>query len=82
MDGLEAITELPMLRLETEAPNALLQACNNFPGPLGPVASLVMKAGCFPLGNLTRLLFLNPSDTLTEEVSRMLTTPSELRDGT
>lgn len=77
--GLEAVTEHAMLRLETEAQEALLAASNNFPGPLGPVASTVMKLGCFPLGNITRP-YSNPSDILTKELSRMLTTPSELRD--
>jgi len=79
IQGLEAVTEHAMLRLETEAQAALLAASNNFPGPLGPVASFAMKAGCFPLGNLTRP-YSDPSDTLTKEVSRLLTTPSELRD--
>jgi alkylation response protein AidB-like acyl-CoA dehydrogenase len=77
--GLEAITEHAMLRLETEAQDALKVASDNFPGPLGPVASLVMKAGCFPLGNLTRP-YKEPNDTLTKEVARLVTTPSELRD--
>lgn len=79
VDGLEALTEHAMLRLETEAQEALKAASDNFPGPLGPVASLVMKLGCFPLGNITRPYSM-PSDQLTKEVSRMLTTPSGLRD--
>jgi alkylation response protein AidB-like acyl-CoA dehydrogenase len=79
VQGLEALTEHAMMRLENEAQEALLAASNNFPGPLGTVASLVMKAGCFPLGNLTRP-YSNPSDTLTKEIAHMLTTPSELRD--
>lgn len=79
VEGLEAITEHAMLRLETEAQEALKAAADNFPGALGPVASAVMKLGCFPLGNLTRP-YSNPSDTLTKEVSRLLTTPSPLRD--
>jgi hypothetical protein len=77
--GLEAVTEHAMVRLEREAQEALLEASNNFPGPLGTVASLVMKAGCFPLGNITRP-YEEPRDYLTKEVSRLLTTPSELRD--
>lgn len=77
--GLEAITEHAMLRLETEAQNALKAASDNFPGPLGPVASFAMKFGCFPLGNITRP-YSDPSDVLTKEVARLLTTPSELRD--
>jgi len=79
IEGLEALTEHAMLRLETEAQNALKAASDNFPGPLGPVASFVMKLGCFPLGNITRP-YSDPSDTLTKEVARMLTTPSEMRD--
>lgn len=79
VEGLEALTEHAMLRLETEAQDALKAASDNFPGPLGPVASVVMKLGCFPLGNITRPYTL-PNDQLTKEVSRMLTTPSPLRD--
>ena len=77
--GLEALTEHAMLRLETEAHNALLEASNNFPGPLGGVASTVMKLGCFPLGSFTRP-YRDPHDDLTKEVSRLMTTPSEIRN--
>jgi acyl-CoA dehydrogenase len=77
--GLEAITEHAMLRLETEAQEALKAASDNFPGPLGIPVSLVMKLGCSPLGNLSRP-YKDPSDVLTKEVSRLLTTPSEVRD--
>ncbi|KAL7428397.1 hypothetical protein ACHAXM_001263 [Skeletonema potamos] len=79
IEGLEALTEHAMLRLEREAQEALYAASENFPGPLGPIASTVMKMGCFPLGGLTRP-YADPSDTLTKEVSRLLTTPSEIRD--
>merc|ERR1712124_199902 len=79
IDGLEAITEHAMLRLETEAQSALLASSDNFPGPLGSVASAVMKIGCFPMGNASRP-YKQPSDTLTKEVSRLLTTPSQIRD--
>lgn len=79
VDGLEAITEHAMLRLEREAQEALLVASNNFPGPLGGVASLTMKLGCFPLGNLSRP-YKEPSDRLTKEIAKLLTNPSELRD--
>ena len=79
MDGLEALTEHAMLRLEAEAQDALYAASENFPGPLGPLASAVMKIGCFPLGGLTRP-YSPPGDALTKEVSRLLTTPSEIRD--
>jgi hypothetical protein len=79
VEGLEAITEHAMLRLEKEAQDALKEASDNFPGPLGTIASAVMKMGCFPLGSLTRPYKL-PSDNLAKEVSRLLTTPSGLRD--
>lgn len=79
VEGLEALTEHAMLRLETEAQDALKAASDNFPGPLGPLASTVMKVGCFPLGNLTRP-YRDPSDVLTKEVSRLMTTPSGIRE--
>jgi len=79
VNGLEAITEHAMLRLEKEAQDALLEASDNFPGLLGGVASSVMKLGCFPLGNITRP-YKAPSDELTKEVARMITTPSEVRN--
>lgn len=79
IEGLEALTEHAMLRLEREAQDALYSASENFPGPLGPVASTVMKMGCFPMGGLTRP-YADPGDDLTKEVSRLLTTPSEIRD--
>lgn len=71
IDGLEAVTEHAMLRLEKEAQDALLSASDNFPGMLGPVASTVMKMGCFPLGNMTRP-YKAPGDELTKEVSSLL----------
>ena len=77
--GLEAITEHAMLRLEAEAQDALLEASNNFPGPLGGIASTVMKLGCFPLGSITRP-YRQPNDELTKEVARLMTNPSEIRD--
>lgn len=79
IDGLEAITEHAMQRLEYETQEALKAASDNFPGPLGPVAGTAMKVGCFPLGGFTRP-YKPPSDELTKEVSRLLTTPSELRE--
>lgn len=56
-----------------------MEASNNFPGPLGGVASTVMKLGCFPLGSFTRP-YRDPHDDLTKEVSRLMTTPSEIRN--
>lgn len=79
IDGLEAFTEHAMLRLETEAQKALKDASDNFPGALGPVASTVMKLGCFPLGSLTRP-YSEPHDSLTKEVARQITNPSAMRD--
>jgi len=79
VEGLEAVTEHAMLRLEKEAQDSLLHASNNFPGVLGGVASGVMKLGCFPIGSMTRP-YREPSDELTKEVARLITTPSELRD--
>jgi len=78
LDGLEALTEHAMLRLETEAQDALKTASDNFPGPLGTLASGVMKFGCFPLGSASRP-YQNPPDTLTKEVSRLMSTPSDIR---
>ena len=79
VEGLEAVTEHAMLRLEKEAQDALKEASDNFPGPLGMLASSVMKIGCFPLGSLTRP-YQSPGDQLTKEVSRLITTPTGLRD--
>lgn len=79
IEGLEAVTEHAMLRLEHEAQQALKETADNFPGSLGGVAGIVMKAACFPLGSFTRNYPL-PRDELTREVSRLVTTPSEIRD--
>lgn len=79
VDGLEALTEHAMLRLETEVQDSLKAASDNFPGPLGPLAGGVMKLGCFPLGNISRP-YQNPPDSLTKEVSRLMSTPSGVRN--
>mmetsp|Transcript_19288 Transcript_19288/g.56289 ORF Transcript_19288/g.56289 Transcript_19288/m.56289 type:complete len:546 (-) Transcript_19288:245-1882(-) len=79
IQGLEAVTEHAMLRLEREAQDSLKSAADNFPGPLGPLASTVMRMGCFPLGSITRP-YSDPHDSLTKEVSRLVTAPSEMRD--
>jgi len=73
------VTEHAMLRLGHEAQQALKETADNFPGSLGSVAGMVMKAACFPLGSFTRNYPL-PRDELTREVSRLVTTPSEVRD--
>merc|ERR1712048_243153 len=78
VNGLEALTEHAMLRLETEIQNSLKEASDNFPGPLGLFAGRVMKVGCFPLGSASRS-YKNPPDTLTKEVSRLMSTPSDIR---
>jgi alkylation response protein AidB-like acyl-CoA dehydrogenase len=79
IQGLEAVTEHAMLRLEKEAQDALKAAADNFPGPLGPLASLVMRVACWPLGGFSRV-YEAPSDKLTIEVSHLLTNPSGMRD--
>jgi len=78
VNGLEALTEHAMLRLETEIQNSLKEASDNFPGPLGYFASRIMKIACFPLGSASRV-YKNPPDTLTKEVSRLMSTPSDVR---
>ena len=77
VEGLEAVTEHAMLRLEYEAQQALEAARANFPGPLGGVAGAVMGAACFPLGSITKPYSL-PKDELTKEVSALFTRPSEV----
>jgi len=79
VEGLEAVTEHAMLRLEVEAQEALKEACANFPGPLGGVASAIMYPACFPLGPLSMNYNL-PRDELTKEVSGLFTKPSEVRE--
>eukprot|EP00934_Nitzschia_sp_Nitz4_P005733 Nitzschia sp. Nitz4//scaffold10_size219509//208423//210879//NITZ4_001466-RA/size219509-augustus-gene-0.257-mRNA-1//1//CDS//3329533034//5723//frame0 len=79
IEGLEAITEHAMLRLEKEAQDAMKEAADNFPGPLGTAAGAAMKLGCFPLGSITRP-YKAPSDKLSKEVSRLATTPSGVRE--
>ena len=78
--NLESVTEHAMLRLEHEAQNALIDASDNFPGPLGTPASLVMKLGCLQIGGVQFGKYSKPSDVLTKEVAKLLTTPSEVRD--
>lgn len=78
VEGLEAITEHAMLRLEHEAMTALRAASDNFPGPFGRLAGTVMKVACFPL--IGAASYGLPSDVLTKQVSTLVTTPSGLRD--
>jgi len=76
IEGLEALTEHAMLRLEHEAQTALLEASENFPGPkpISLLSASLMKLG---LGFQT---YKKPCDVLTKEVSNLLTTPSQIRD--
>merc|ERR1719240_2019988 len=66
-----------MLQLETEAQVALREAADNFPKPIGALGGWLMTAGIAPLGELMRP-YRPPRDALTQEVSRLLTTPSEV----
>merc|ERR1712224_699745 len=79
MEGLEAVTKHAMLRLEYEAQQALSEAKDNFPGPLGGVASAVMGVACYPLGGITRP-YKKPDDALTKAVAEVVTKPSGFRD--
>jgi hypothetical protein len=77
IDGLNALAESAMLQLETEAQTALREASENFPKLMGGVGGggWLVAAGVAPLGELMRP-YRPPSDDLTKEVSRLLTTPS------
>jgi len=77
--GLEALAESSMLQLEMEAQTALREASENFPTLMGGFGGggWLMSAGIAPLGEFMRP-YRGPSDELTKEVSRLLTTPSEV----
>merc|ERR550537_1577163 len=75
--GLEALAESAMLQLEHEAQVALREAAENFPKPLGAFGGLLMNIGVAPLGELMRP-YRPPRDALTQEVARLLSTPSEV----
>ena len=77
VEGLEALAESAMLQLETEAQTALRECAENFPKPLGAFGGLLMSIGVAPLGELMRP-YRPPRDALTQEVSRLLTTPSDV----
>merc|ERR1719476_695231 len=68
-----------MLQLEHEAQTALREAAANFPQPLGAFGGWLMTAGVTPLGELMRP-YRMPSDTLTKEVAKMLTTPTAVHE--
>ena len=72
-----ALAESAMLQLEHEAQVALREASENFPKPLGAFGGLLMSVGIAPLGELMRP-YRPPRDALTQEVSRLLTTPSDV----
>lgn len=75
--GLEALAESALLQLETEAQNALREAMDNFPQPVGSIGGWIMAAGVSPLGEWMRP-YKPPRDALTQEVARLLSTPSEV----
>jgi len=75
--GLEALAESAMLQLEHEAQTAMREAAENFPKPVGAFGGLLMSAGIAPLGEFMRP-YRPPRDALTQEVSRLLTTPSDV----
>jgi len=75
--GLEALAESAMLQLEHEAQSALREAADNFPKPVGAIGGWLMAAGIAPLGEVMRP-YRPPRDALTQEVSRLLTTPSDV----
>jgi len=77
--GLNALAESAMLQLEVEAQEALREASENFPKPLGAFGGLLMSAGVSPLGGLFRP-YRPPSDALTKQVAALLTNPSEVHD--
>lgn len=75
--GLEALAESSMQQLEHEAQFALRECAENFPKPLGAIGGWMMSAGIAPLGEMMRP-YRMPRDALTQEVSHLLTTPSEV----
>ena len=75
--GLEALAEASMLQLEHEAQVALRECAENFPKPLGALGGWLMTAGVAPLGELMRP-YRPPRDALTQEVARLITTPSDV----
>merc|ERR1719421_1613640 len=75
--GLEALAESAMLQLETEAQLALREVSENFPKPLGALGGWLMSVGVAPLGELMRP-YRPPRDHLTQEVARLMSTPSDV----
>ena len=79
VEGLEPLAESAMLQLEHEAQVALRECAENFPKPLGWFGGLLMSVGVAPLGEIMRP-YRPPHDGLTQEVSRLLTTPSAVNE--
>jgi len=77
VEGLNALAESALLQLENEAQVALRECSENFPKPLGSLGGWLMTLGVAPLGELMRP-YRPPHDALTQEVSRLLTTPSDV----
>jgi len=75
--GLEPLVESAMLQLEVEAQTAFREAAANFPQPVGALGGWLMSLGVAPLGELFRP-YQPPRDTLTKEVARLLSTPTEV----
>jgi alkylation response protein AidB-like acyl-CoA dehydrogenase len=75
--GLEPLVESAMLQLEVEAQTAFREAAANFPQPVGALGGWLMSLGCAPLGELFRP-YQMPRDSLTKEVAKLLSTPSEV----
>ena len=62
---------------QVEAQTAFREAAANFPQPVGALGGWLMSLGVAPLGDLFRP-YKPPRDTLTKEVARLLSTPSEV----
>lgn len=77
INGLEALAEAALLQLESEAQSALREASENFPRPVGAIGGWIMAAGVAPLGEWMRP-YRPPRDALTQEVAKLLSTPSEV----
>ena len=71
--GIDAVFELAMESLLQQNEQAIRNLSKNFPIPgIGPVLSTL----CFPFG----ATYEGPTDSMRKEVSRLITTPSGIRD--
>jgi len=75
--GLETLAESALLQLESEAQQALREASENFPRPLGALGGFLMSVGIAPLGEFMRP-YRPPHDELTKEVARLLSNNSDV----